>query len=142
MFDAGGFDEESSRIVIDHGSNSIKAGIAGEDHPLVIVPTVIGRPRHSTINSDVSTQQYYIGNEARIRKESVSIQYPMEHGIVTNWDDMERIWHHLFVRELRIVPEEHPILFTETPLNPKGNREKMAQILFEKFNVPGNLSTM
>lgn len=64
------------------------------------------------------------------------MKYPIEHGVIKNWDDMEKIWHHCFYNELRVNPADHPVLLTEAPLNPKANREKLAEVMFENFGVP------
>jgi centractin len=78
----------------------------------------------------------FIGNSAQQYRGLLKIRYPLEHGIVTNWDDMERIWQHVYNDELKILSEEHPVLLTEAPLNPRSNREQAARIMFETFNVP------
>ena len=66
----------------------------------------------------------------------MALEYPMEHGSVTDWDDMEKLWHHTLYKQLNVTPEEHPLLLTEAPLTKDKNRAKMAQIMFEVFNVP------
>ena len=84
----------------------------------------------------VVNKDTYVGDEAQTVRGVLCLKYPIEHGIVTNWDDMERVWNHTFYDILRVPPEERPVLLTEAPMNPKSNREKMIEILFEKFNVP------
>lgn len=49
---------------------------------------------------------------------------------------MEKLWHHTFFQELKIIPDEHPVILTEPALNPKQNREHTTKIMFEQFNVP------
>jgi actin, other eukaryote len=128
--------EEQNAVVIDNGSGMCKAGIAGDDNPSASFPAIVGRPRQQNIMVGLDQKECFIGEDAQARRGVLNLNYPIEHGIVTNWDDMEKIWHHCFYNELRVHPEEHPCLMTEAPLNPKSNREKMIQIMFEVFNVP------
>ncbi|TFY66046.1 hypothetical protein EVG20_g5047 [Dentipellis fragilis] len=104
--------------VIDSGSGMCKAGFAGDDAPRAVFPSIVGRPRHQGVMVGMGQKDSYVGDEAQSKRGILTLKYPIEHGIVTNWDDMEKIWHHTFYNELR------------------ANREKMTQVMFETFNVP------
>ncbi|KAE8326505.1 actin-1 [Aspergillus sergii] len=105
-----------------------KAGFAGDNGPRTVFPTIVGHEGFENYS--------YIGDDAVVNAEMISLTNPIERGLITNWDDMEKIWGHAFASGLQVAPKEHPVLLTEHPLNPKSNREKTTQIMFETFQVP------
>lgn len=119
------FGEDVCALVIDNGTAMIKAGFAGGDAPRSVFPTVIARTKEKTV----------VGDEAYYCKD-VQLERPIERGIIKNWEDMTKIWKNVY-DELRVSPDEHPVLLTEIPLNPKANREKMVDIFFKEFDVLG-----
>ncbi|KAL8713857.1 MAG: hypothetical protein Q9220_002002 [cf. Caloplaca sp. 1 TL-2023] len=123
-------------IVLDNGSGTIRAGFAGEDLPKCYFPSFVGRPKHVRVLAGGLEGDVFIGQRAQELRGLLKIRYPLEHGIVTDWDDMERIWQFVYTEELKTLSEEHPVLLTEPPLNPRSNRDTAAQLLFETFNVP------
>eukprot|EP00924_Labyrinthula_sp_SR-Ha-C_P002897 augustus_masked-scaffold_13-processed-gene-10.6-mRNA-1 protein AED:0.07 eAED:0.07 QI:0/-1/0/1/-1/1/1/0/367 len=123
-------------VVIDNGSGTSRAGFAGEDSPLSSFPSVVKRVNKMFLHRTFKGNGCLVGKEALEDKTKLRVKYPIEHGIVVNWDDMEEIWEHIFTKELLVNPNNHPILLTEKMYGPKANREKTIQILFETFNVP------
>ena len=83
-------------------------------------------------------KEFYVGSDAEYKRGVLKLNYPIENRNINNFDDMEKIWGHIFTNELRVAPEEHNVLLTESSKwYYKENRQKIAQIMFESFNVPG-----
>lgn len=103
----------------------------------------IGRPKHVRVMAGALEGDLFVGPIAEEHRGLLSLRYPMEHGIVTDWNDMERIWNYVYGKDqLATFCEEHPVLLTEAPLNPRKNREKAAEIFFESLNVPALFVSM
>ncbi|CAO2607872.1 Actr1b [Lemmus lemmus] len=130
-------------VVIDNGSGVIKAGFAGDQIPKYCFPNYVGRPKHMRVMAGALEGDLFIGPKAEEHRGLLTIRYPMEHGVVRDWNDMERIWQYVYSKDqLQTFSEEHPVLLTEAPLNPSKNREKAAEVFFETFNVPALFISM
>lgn len=88
--------EENQTVVIDNGSDTIKAGFSGEKSPRVIFPSIISRSKTAGAFARRETNVEYIGDKTSQNRVIYNISSPIEHGIVMDWDDMEKIWHHTF----------------------------------------------
>ncbi|KAM4694951.1 actin-related protein T3 [Discoglossus pictus] len=123
-------------IVIDNGSGLIKIGLSGDKEPRFIYSNVVGRAKAKAIMLGAGQKDYYLGDEAQAKRGILTLKYPVEHGVVTSWEDMELIWRNVYDHDLKMKASERPCLITEAPLNPLSNREKMTQMFFESFQVP------
>ena len=127
---------EEQIVIIDNGSGMMKAGMAGEEAPSATFPSIVGRPKNASAMQGVTQKNEYIGDEAQQKRGVLNLKYPIANGIVNDWDDMQKVWHHTFFNELRIQPSEiQGVLITEAPRNPKENGEKMVSLMFETFEV-------
>lgn len=120
-------------VAINHNVYSLQRSCSTIDTSLT---SSVGRPKHSKIMLGSLEGDTFIGPRLQELRGLLKIKYPLEHGIVKDWNDMERIWSYIYNEELKIQSEDHPVLLTEAPLNPRANRDTAAQILFETLNVP------
>jgi|NOAtaT_7_FD_contig_121_240162_length_1965_multi_3_in_0_out_0_2 actin-related protein len=128
---------DKAAVVIDNGSSMIKVGLAGEDEPKAFFPAVVGLfQSKDEKEAGLTTKFAYVGFEAEEKKEILSIKHPIERRVVVNHDDMEKIWWHAYVNALDMLPEDQAALIIEPPMNPKENRSKATQIMFESLGVP------
>jgi len=140
-------------VVIDNGTSSIKAGFAGGSKPKVVIGTKVGRAKHMRImpggaleaDQDLTgPSSIFVGRKLDEHRGAFILENPMEKGYVTagGWDAMERLWEHAYAKtNLNAKMDEHPVLLTEAPLNPRNNRDQIAEVFFETFRAPAMFFT-
>jgi len=121
-------------VIIDNGSGMAKAGLSCDETPRAVFPEVIGKPRKVWKAS--MDKEFYYGDEVHELRNKLAVFTPLENGIIENFEYMEFLWEYTFFEQLKVNPSKHPVLLTEPPYNPKPNRERMVEIMFEVFGVP------
>ena len=96
-------DDDVAALVVDNGSGMCKAGFAGDDAPRAVFPSIVGRPRHQGVMVGMGQKDSYVGDEAQSKRGILTLKYPIEHGIVTNWDDMEKVGFYVHIYPLKNI---------------------------------------
>ncbi|KAJ9454703.1 Actin-1 [Diplonema papillatum] len=117
-------------LVVDVGSASVKCGFGGEDAPRKVFPTVLGWPRHPGLGGVMlgGKKDNFVGEEAASRAGVLRVVHPVQRGEIVDWNEMDKLLYHVFYSELVVAPDEHPLLFMESPGVEKSAREKLAQL--------------
>eukprot|EP01110_Echinostelium_bisporum_P012314 TRINITY_DN679_c0_g1_i1.p1 TRINITY_DN679_c0_g1~~TRINITY_DN679_c0_g1_i1.p1 ORF type:complete len:391 (-),score=161.67 TRINITY_DN679_c0_g1_i1:91-1263(-) len=126
-------------IVCDNGTGFVKCGFAGANFPTAIFPSMVGRPilRSEEKVENMEIKDIMVGDEAAKLRSMLQITYPLDNGIIRNWDDINYVWDYAFQEKLKINPRDCKILLTEAPMNPQQNRQKMVETMFEKYQFEG-----
>lgn len=122
-------------VVFDQGSGTFKAGIAGSESPKVQFSSYVGYPKHLRVMAAAAEGDVFVGDKATQYRGLLRLSYPMSAGCVRNWDELELLYKHA-LSSLQCAADAQPILLTENALNPRSNRVKCTQLLFERFQVP------
>jgi actin-related protein 2 len=132
--------DSSKVLVCDNGTGFVKCGFAGSNFPTAIFPSMVGRPImrfEENVVENIQIKDVMVGDEAQKLRNMLEIKYPLENGIVRNWEDIQYVWDYTFFEKLKANPKECRIMLTEAPMNPKKNREQMIQVMFEKYGFKG-----
>ena len=135
--------DEIGAVVFDFGSNSIRAGFAGEDTPKADLPASIGVLHEaSAVDTDdsvkkISKTKYYIGtNKVKLPIADMTVTNLIKDGMIENWELFEKALDHLYTFSIQSQSAYHPVVMSEAAWNTRSNREKLTELLFEKYSIP------
>ncbi|KAF8348013.1 actin binding protein [Amanita rubescens] len=131
-------------LVVDNGTGFVKVGYAGSNFPEHVFPSIVGRPilrAEERLTTASQIRDIMVGDDAAAHRTYLQVTQPMEHGIVRNWEDMKYLWDYTFYDKLRLDPGRdlrgRKILLTEPPMNPRANRARMCEVMFEEYGFGG-----
>ncbi|KAK3385712.1 actin family [Podospora didyma] len=127
-------------IVLDGGTGFLKVGYAGQNFPEHRFPSIVGRPilrSEEKGDSDVVIKDIMCGDEAAAARNFLQISYPMENGIVKNFEDLAHLYDYTFYDKMQVNTRGQKVLLTEPPLNPHANRERLCELMFERYGFDG-----
>jgi len=78
---------------------------------------------------NICAKDLMVGDEASQLRSMLEVNYPMENGIVRNWEDMKSVWDYTFNDKMQVDPKQCKVMLTEPPMNPMKNREKMVEVM-------------
>lgn len=143
--------DEIGALVFDPGHHSLRVGYAQEDTPKAEIPSVVGvgpedpetstdletKPDNNITQSNNDARKYYVDTTyVNVPRANMEIQTYMKDGMIDNWDLFEKVIDYTYSKVIQSEPEYHPVLFSEASWNVRNNREKLTELMFEKYNVP------
>lgn len=128
-------EKEKPTILIELGTGNCKIGFSGEDEPFDVFQTLIGKSGNNYRYKN--NEKYFLGHEVEENFGYLNISFPIENGIIKDWDAFEKLIEYTYKKEFKLSSEIHNLLLSEAPLTSNKQREKIAEILFEKFKIPG-----
>ncbi|MFX1392654.1 MAG: hypothetical protein ACFFAH_03685 [Promethearchaeota archaeon] len=123
-------------IIIDIGSAYVKIGFAGEPGPRFVFPCITGTEKYKSVMVDVGPRSVYVGNDAMKMRGVLRVKYPIQRGVIMDWEEYYEILNYIFYTLLRIDDlSNYPVIYAEHPFVPRETKEYIARILFETHRV-------
>lgn len=130
-------------LVFDIGHYSLRAGYAGEDSPKIEVPSIVGVLNEAPDNNNMEVdgghpgKKYFIDTtQIHVPRKGVETMTYLKDGMIEDWDLFEKMLDHVYHNRMKTGPSEHPVLMSEASWNMRQKREKVTELMFEKYNIP------
>jgi len=133
-------------------SEDVSMDVDSTEHASGVTSTAVGSSSSASASSSIpasssgmvssvaatcsSGKQYLVGRSQFYRRDHMRISHPVRNGLVEDWDAVEAVWSYALGSHLRVDPKDHPLMVSEPTFQPAGDREKMLQLMFERFAAP------